>query len=45
MDFMNGYRDVLYQSENEKSIKQIRDVYTLHALNHVMKYAYFILYI
>jgi hypothetical protein len=37
MDFMHGYRDILYQSENEKSIKQIRDVYTLHALNHVMK--------
>lgn len=31
------YRDVMYQAQNEDNIKQIRNLYTLHALNHVIK--------
>lgn len=34
---MNEYRDVLFSNRNLQNAKEIRNAYTLHALNHVFK--------
>ncbi|RWS16294.1 Digestive organ expansion factor-like protein [Dinothrombium tinctorium] len=37
LSILDSYRDLLFTEKNSKNSEQIRFVYTLHALNHVLK--------
>ncbi|XP_062502641.1 U3 small nucleolar RNA-associated protein 25 homolog isoform X2 [Corticium candelabrum] len=42
-EMLNGYQDVLYAQENQDNADELRRLYCLHSLNHVLKSQYRIL--